>query len=123
MTNTYALGIWESGADDALWIKVDGPNNHAVLSAFAETLKANVEGSFSVADVISDLKHDVTVLGIFVGTIPSTDHTPHLFWERTAEITLYDREDHEHLVTRGVSKWASLYDVNITVASDGIPVN
>jgi len=124
MTNTYALGINETNADTHLWIKVDGPDNEIVFTSFAEALKSNVEGSFAVADVIANLKADhLKILAIYVDSVPTVDHTPHLFSEADLSVTLFDKESGDYLVTRGIESWAGIYGVRVTVPDHGISVH
>lgn len=120
--STYALGIQETDADNNLWLKVEGPDNETVFTVFAESLRRQVQYGFSVADVIADIKKDLTLLGIHIDNTPNVDHTPHLFIESDNAVALFDKESGDHLVTKGIAKWASTYSVDVRMPEDGIGV-
>lgn len=112
MTDTYAVGIHETGADFTLYITAEAPDNKTFYTALAETLIANAEGSFSVADVLYDLKRESRVTGVHVGDImPKSDHTIHEFNEAGNSISLLDKDTFVVKHTFDLWAWAARYDV------------
>lgn len=115
MTDTYVLGVHEDGADQTLYITATASDNKTLYTAFAETLVANAEGDFSVADVLYDLKHEsgVTVTGVHVSAIvPKSDHTIHEFNEADNSVVLLDKGDLSIKHTFDLWVWADRYDVS-----------
>jgi len=119
MTNTYAFGIHEVGADETIWLKVDAPDNRTFFTSLGETLEANSTGNFSVADVVSDLKDEFKVLGFYVqDDAPSADHTPHLYDEASRTITI---QGDDSGVTFQINTWLNRYGLGV-VEDTGTPV-
>lgn len=93
MTDTYALGLREKNSSAILWVKVEAPSNNAAFTAFARALMRNHGDEFSVAGILADLKRDTQIVGIHIGNLPDSDHTPHFYDETQNTVNLLDLDN------------------------------